>query len=187
MGSSGADVLHLTTRLQELGYYPYEPTSFFGEDVYWAVYTFQQLNRLTPDGIAGKETLTRVYATDAIPFSTGPQQTPTPGPTGRPQQTPPSGPTGRPQQTPTPTPTIPPTEEPATFCEQCRSYILEGEESDHAPNLAECGVEDHYPCDGLPHEKQPCDVHFQCLPDRLNHQICPVARCNRPLCDRHTH
>ena len=73
-GISGVDVSQLTARLRELGFYPYTPTSYFDENVYWAVYTFQQFNKLAPDGIAGEETLTRVYAGDAVHFSTGQQE-----------------------------------------------------------------------------------------------------------------
>lgn len=69
MGMSGADVGHLQTRLKQLGYFPYTETSFYGEETYWCVYTFQQFNKLHPDGIAGTETLTRLYESDAVPFT----------------------------------------------------------------------------------------------------------------------
>lgn len=178
MGMSGTDVLQLTTRLKQLGFFPYDPSNFFDESIYWSVYTFQQFNKIKPDGIAGDVTLTRVYASDAVPFSTDPQGTTAP---------PSTPPTTAPTSAPTAVPTSEPTTTPIPICARCGQYILQGQENNHAPNPAACGTDNHYHCDGLVHEAQPCGAHLKCLPDGRDHRICSVEGCGKPLCDGHTH
>ncbi len=60
-GSSGEQVTLLTTRLIELGYMTGAPTSYYSDAVVSAVMWFQNSNSLTPDGIAGSSTLTKIY------------------------------------------------------------------------------------------------------------------------------
>lgn len=174
VGSSGQDVLRLTQRLRALGYHPYEPTSYFSDTVRICVSMFQKYNNLTPDGIASLETQKQLYSESAIPFSsaTKPTATPTEGPTA--------------SLSPSPSPTAAPTDVPPV-CAGCDQLIPPGLEHIHAPTLAECDIEGHYPCDGLTHEKQPCGLHFVCEPDALTHELCTVSECWLPLCDGHTH
>lgn len=184
LGMSGADVGYLQGRLKQLGYFPYTPTNTYGEETYWAVYYFQQFNRLKPDGVAGMETLNRVYASDAIPFSSEPSATAQPTPTGTPPVIITPAPTTAPPVIITPAPTGTPVPD---ICARCNQYIVPGQEQNHMPHIAACGTDKHYNCDGLVHGKQPCGGHLKCLPDGLDHSPCPIAVCGRSLCDGHAH
>ncbi len=57
MGSTGAEVREIQTRLKKWGYYNGEVDGIFGTRTKNAVMAFQRKNRLTVDGIAGKATL----------------------------------------------------------------------------------------------------------------------------------
>ena len=71
-GSYGDDVLALTERLKQLGY-DIKPSKTYTWDTAEVVRQFQRLNGLTVDGMAGKNTQTRLYSTNAIgPGSPGP-------------------------------------------------------------------------------------------------------------------
>ena len=56
----------MQTRLAELGYYTGSITGNFGDLTLKAVKAFQSTNGLTADGIAGKNTLTKLYSSSAI-------------------------------------------------------------------------------------------------------------------------
>ena len=66
MGESGEAVESLQRRLKELGYYTGVVDGYFGSSTYTAVKAFQTKNGLNVDGKAGKYTLTKLYADDAI-------------------------------------------------------------------------------------------------------------------------
>ena len=72
-GSSGTQVTLLTTRLIELGYLSGSPVSYYSDAVVNAVKWFQNSNSLDPDGIAGKNTLTKIY-TQTVLNAAGSQQ-----------------------------------------------------------------------------------------------------------------
>ena len=62
MGMSGDGVRGLQSRLKDLKYYTGSVDGDFGAGTYAAVVSFQTANGLTPDGVAGKETLNLLYA-----------------------------------------------------------------------------------------------------------------------------
>ena len=64
-GSSGSEVLALTTRLKELGYL-HSATSSYNDTVVAAVRQFQKNNGLAVDGMAGQLTQTVLYSVSAI-------------------------------------------------------------------------------------------------------------------------
>ena len=64
-GDSGSDVVEMQDALKGLGYLA-EITGIYDEATYWAVKSFQERNGLTSDGIAGTETLTKLYSSSAI-------------------------------------------------------------------------------------------------------------------------
>ena len=66
-GSRGEEVRMLQLRLQELGYFTDVVDGDFGPATREAVRAFQRRNDLSVDGIAGKQTQTRLYSEDAIP------------------------------------------------------------------------------------------------------------------------
>ena len=61
----------MQTRLTELKYYSGAITGNFGDLTFKAVKAFQSANGLTADGIAGKNTLTKLYATSAVAAGSG--------------------------------------------------------------------------------------------------------------------
>jgi peptidoglycan hydrolase-like protein with peptidoglycan-binding domain len=67
-GAKGADVVNLQARLIELGYLrPGSNDGDYGSGTEAAVRAFQQANGLKDDGIAGKETQTRLFSDQAVP------------------------------------------------------------------------------------------------------------------------
>lgn len=68
VGSSGEDVLKLQERLLQLGYDPGTPDGEFGSATQKAIKTFQRLNGLDDDGIAGEMTQSILYSEDAVIF-----------------------------------------------------------------------------------------------------------------------
>ena len=62
IGMNGDGVRGLQTRLKNLNYYTGSVDGDFGQGTYAAVVAFQTANDLTPDGVAGKETLNLLYA-----------------------------------------------------------------------------------------------------------------------------
>ena len=94
-GSTGETVRQLQTRLKELGYYTSTVDGEYGMGTANAVKAFQQANSLLADGIAGKNTLEKVYSYYAIPkpansgsnsgsATSAPNRTSTPRPTATP-------------------------------------------------------------------------------------------------------
>ena len=66
-GSKGTDVVNLQARLIELGYLPAGSNDGdYGSGTEAAVQAFQQANGLKDDGIAGQETQTRLFSTEAV-------------------------------------------------------------------------------------------------------------------------
>ena len=61
----------MQTRLTELKYYSGAITGNFGDLTFKAVKAFQSANGLTADGIAGKNTLTKLYSTSAVAAGSG--------------------------------------------------------------------------------------------------------------------
>lgn len=67
-GSKGTEVVALQARLIELGYLAAGSNDGdYGSKTADAVKAFQQVNKLKTDGVAGQETLTRLYSQDALP------------------------------------------------------------------------------------------------------------------------
>ncbi|MDL2289593.1 NlpC/P60 family protein [Clostridia bacterium OttesenSCG-928-F22] len=66
MGTSGSDVEKLQQRLAALGYLSSaNVTNYFGEVTFNALKSFQQVNGLTVDGTAGKQTMNALYSSNA--------------------------------------------------------------------------------------------------------------------------
>jgi len=65
-GMFGNDVKKMQTRLKELGYFKANATGQFGSITQASVISFQRGNKLTADGIAGKQTLARLYSKNAV-------------------------------------------------------------------------------------------------------------------------
>lgn len=65
-GSSGPDVLTLQSALKQLGFDPRGLDGFFGAGCEAAVKAFQQSKGLTPDGIAGPNTMAALQASAAV-------------------------------------------------------------------------------------------------------------------------
>ena len=65
-GSRGDEVISLQKRLTELGYQPGTVDGIFGEGTRTALIAFQVCNGLDSDGIAGPETLTCLFSSEAI-------------------------------------------------------------------------------------------------------------------------
>jgi len=66
-GSKGEDVVRLQLKLIELGYLsPGSNDGDFGSATETAVKAFQASNGLKEDGIAGKDTQTRMYSPEAV-------------------------------------------------------------------------------------------------------------------------
>lgn len=122
-GLSGRDVLLLQQRLIELGYMQGEAVERFGNKTYQGVLLFQKTNGLTEDGVAGPETLRRVFAEDAVRLI----PEPTPTPTLQPAVV----------STPTPAPTLTPPPAPENDGEL--------DESDEATSVPETGSPEETP------------------------------------------
>lgn len=60
MGSTGQEVRNIQTRLKSWGYYTYTVDGIYGSRTVTAVKSFQRKNGLTPDGIAGPATLSKI-------------------------------------------------------------------------------------------------------------------------------
>lgn len=64
-GDEGDNVILLQLRLQDLGFYGYKITGFFGDFTIDALKDFQTGNSISSDGVAGKQTLDLMYSNDA--------------------------------------------------------------------------------------------------------------------------
>ncbi|NMD38260.1 MAG: SH3 domain-containing protein [Christensenellaceae bacterium] len=71
VGSSGDDVKRLQTELKKLGFYTGDINGNYTDEVKQAVMSFQASKGLVPDGIAGPNTLHKLYNTVPIGSSTG--------------------------------------------------------------------------------------------------------------------
>lgn len=65
-GAEGQDVERLQQRLKDLGYLNGKVDGKFGGGTRRAVIAFQRMNGLDTDGVAGTETLAKLYAEDAV-------------------------------------------------------------------------------------------------------------------------
>ena len=86
VGSKGPEVISLQRRLIDLKYLSGNADGIYGPGTALAVKEFQTKNKLSADGIAGKDTITRLNSVNAIANSTSiiqPPPTPAPEP-GRP-------------------------------------------------------------------------------------------------------
>ena len=74
VGARGDEVTRLQQRLKDLGYLSGKVDGQYGGGTKRAVIAFQRRNGLTTDGVAGEETLAKLYADDAVgaPENTGP-------------------------------------------------------------------------------------------------------------------
>ncbi len=70
-GDKGTEVKEMQYRLKELGYYAGSRDGVYGASTRTAVMAFQTRNGLTPDGIAGPATLTKLYSSSALPATSG--------------------------------------------------------------------------------------------------------------------
>ena len=68
-GSTGTAVRTLQQRLKELGYYSGSVDGDFGDGTEQAVIAFQKANGLNADGVAGTQTITKLYSNNAVPAS----------------------------------------------------------------------------------------------------------------------
>ena len=100
-GSRGSQVTTLQRRLNELGYNAGAADGIFGIRTYNAVIKFQRENGLAVDGIVGKNTINKLYATSG----SKPEPKPTPAPTPKPEPEPKPTPKPDPKPTPKPEPT----------------------------------------------------------------------------------
>ena len=66
VGAKGDDVKNLQQRLKDLGYLSGKVDGAFGGGTKRAVIAFQRRNGLDTDGVAGQETLAKLYAEDAV-------------------------------------------------------------------------------------------------------------------------
>ena len=66
VGAKGEDVKKCQQRLKDLGYLNGKVDGQFGGGTKRAVIAFQRRNGLTTDGVAGQDTLAKLYAEDAI-------------------------------------------------------------------------------------------------------------------------
>jgi hypothetical protein len=64
-GEQSDNVILLQMRLQDLGYYNYKITGFFGNFTKLALKDFQKTNSLTADGVAGSGTIQKMYSNSA--------------------------------------------------------------------------------------------------------------------------
>jgi len=88
LGSSGPAVVDLQSRLNDLGYYNYKVTGYYGDLTAYSVKMFQKYNGIADTGTAGDLTNAKLYANDAVRIPMGAidtnadrlGQTPTPAP-----------------------------------------------------------------------------------------------------------
>ncbi len=69
LGMEGSDVTELQQQLTDLGYMN-NATGYYGDETTAAIKAFQERNGLGADGIAGPETMARLYSDDAVMSST---------------------------------------------------------------------------------------------------------------------
>lgn len=74
----GLEVKEMQQRLAALGYYDGPDDGQFGSGTRAAVESFQRLNGLEADGIAGESTLSLLYSESAVRFTLTPSPSPTP-------------------------------------------------------------------------------------------------------------
>ncbi len=74
VGAKGDEVTRMQQRLKDLGYLSGKVDGQYGGGTRRAVISFQRRNGLSTDGVAGEETLAKLYAEDAVaaPENTGP-------------------------------------------------------------------------------------------------------------------
>jgi peptidoglycan hydrolase-like protein with peptidoglycan-binding domain len=77
-GENSDNVILLQLRLQDLGYYNYKITGFFGDFTASSLKSFQKTNSITADGIAGEKTLDALYNNSAKRLPVEPRVKPTP-------------------------------------------------------------------------------------------------------------
>ena len=70
-GDSGEEVLRLQNRLIELGYADGTADGKYGSSTIQAVKSFQIINDLEADGLAGAKTLAKLYGEDAVSYADG--------------------------------------------------------------------------------------------------------------------
>ena len=85
-GSSGSDVTALQERLSALGYYKDKADGYYGAATVTAVTAFQRANGLVRDGVAGSNTLTKIYSAAAVKAAAA-TATPKPGAKAEPEVT----------------------------------------------------------------------------------------------------
>ena len=75
VGATGDEVIRMQQRLKDLGYLSGKVDGLYGGGTKRAVISFQRRNGLTTDGVAGENTLAKLYAEDAVaaPEDTGPK------------------------------------------------------------------------------------------------------------------
>ena len=86
LGAAGPEVTAMQQRLIALNYMTGAADGIFGPRTFTALQAFQQKNSLEMDGIAGKLTLAKLNAANAIPAGGVVQPVPTPAPTQAPSQ-----------------------------------------------------------------------------------------------------
>lgn len=79
-GETSDNVILLQLRLQDLGYYNYKITGFFGDFTKDSLVLFQKTNSLTADGVAGAQTLDLMYSNAAKRKPVEPRIKPKPKP-----------------------------------------------------------------------------------------------------------
>lgn len=99
IGKEGMDVYYLQERLADLGYLQDSPDQVFGKRTRTAVRTFQADNGIKADGVAGPETLRRLFGVDDV-FGLEPTAAPVADETPLPETEPPEEPI--PEVTPLP-------------------------------------------------------------------------------------
>ena len=83
LNNYGEAVFSLKTMLKDLGYYTGEVNETFDKTLQTAVKTFQRVNKMTVDGIAGEKTqkaILQAYQAKHPQVSSAPTETPTPAP-----------------------------------------------------------------------------------------------------------
>ncbi|MBR2860429.1 MAG: peptidoglycan-binding protein [Clostridia bacterium] len=98
LDDNGFEVVNLQCRLQDLGYYNYKVTGYFGSLTEYAVKLFQKYNNIEQTGKVGSETTEALYSNSAVrmPMDAidadadrfGNTPSPTPKPTATPKPTP---------------------------------------------------------------------------------------------------
>ena len=69
LGTRGQEVINIQTRLRSWGYYRGTVDGIYGQNTANAVKQFQRANGLTPDGIAGPQTLSKIGLPSKSPSS----------------------------------------------------------------------------------------------------------------------